>query len=66
MKDSFENLPSRLTTHGGGGGTMSGFTGSSDTMQMGPQWSMKRATIFIVVVAASCWAGVVVAIVALA
>jgi hypothetical protein len=66
MKDSFENLPSRLITHGEGGGTMAGFTGSSDKMQVGPLWSMKRATIFIVAVAASCWAGVVVAIVALA
>ncbi|MBT5108075.1 MAG: hypothetical protein HOM25_05305 [Rhodospirillaceae bacterium] len=64
-KDGFENLPSQFLLHGGEHGTMEGLTSADDPMRMMPQWSMKRATIFIAVLAALCWIGVIAAIVAL-
>ncbi len=64
-KDGFENLPNQLLLHGGGHGTMEGLSSADDPMRMLPQWSMKRAAVFIGALAALCWIGVIAAIVAL-
>jgi hypothetical protein len=44
---------------------MEGLDSADDPMRMMPQWSMKRAAVFIVAFASLCWVGVITAIVAL-
>ena len=44
---------------------MEGLSSADDPMRMLPQWSMKRAAVFIGALAALCWIGVIAAIVAL-
>lgn len=64
-KDGVDKLHGRILLHGGAPGTMEGLDSADDPMRMMPQWSMKRAAVFIVAFASLCWVGVITAIVAL-